>query len=83
MYIEKHVVVGERGQITIPKEIRDRENIRPNQLLKIVDVSGEISIKKISRICGEDLILSALSKAKLTEKDWVEIQKERETDDRR
>ncbi|MBI5332136.1 MAG: AbrB/MazE/SpoVT family DNA-binding domain-containing protein [Candidatus Aenigmarchaeota archaeon] len=79
MFIEKHVIVGERGQITIPKEIRDQENIRPNQLLKIVDISGEISIKKISKICGEDLILSALSKAhgKITMKDWEDIQKER------
>jgi AbrB family looped-hinge helix DNA binding protein len=79
MYIEKHVVVGERGQITIPKEIRERENIKPNQLLKITDAFGEISIKKTSRISGEDLIEKALFKAhgKITMKDWDDIQRER------
>ncbi|MFH0836825.1 MAG: AbrB/MazE/SpoVT family DNA-binding domain-containing protein [Candidatus Aenigmatarchaeota archaeon] len=84
MIIEKYVTVGERGQITIPNEIRKKEGIRPNQLLKITDVAGDISLKKISRVSGEDMILSALTKAKgkITEKDWIEIQKERDRDDR-
>jgi len=79
MIIEKYVKVGERGQIAIPKEIREREGIAPKQIVRIVNVGGEIIIKPQKRkIAPEDKILEILQKAKLGDKDWKEIRKERE-----
>ncbi len=40
-------IVGERGQITIPKEIRIREHIRGGDKVKVIDRDGEIVIKKV------------------------------------
>ena len=37
MIIEKYVIVGERGQIAIPKEIREVEHIYPKQRLKLIN----------------------------------------------
>jgi len=79
--IQKQVRVGERGQIVIPKEIRDKEGIEPQQILTIVDVAGNISIKppaKKQMKNPEQRILEILSEAKLTEEDWKEIEKERD-----
>ena len=39
------VIVGERGQITIPKEIRKKYGIKKKQPLIIEDKDGEIAIK--------------------------------------
>ena len=39
------VIVGERGQITIPKEIRKKYGIKKRQPLIIEDKDGEIVIK--------------------------------------
>ena len=79
MIIEKYVKVGERGQIAIPKEIREREGIEPKQIVRIVNVGGEIIIKPQKRKrAPEDKILEILQKAKLSGKDWKEIRKERE-----
>ena len=78
MIIEKYVRIGERGQIAIPKEIREKEGIHPKQLVKIIDIGGEIIIKpnKTSKV-HEDRVFEILQKAKLTDKDWEEIKKER------
>lgn len=79
MIIEKYVKVGERGQIAIPKEIREREGIEAKQVVRIVNVGGEIIIKPQRRKTSpEDRILEILQKAKLSDKDWKEIRKERE-----
>lgn len=79
MLIEKYVKVGERGQIAIPKEIRDREGIVPRQLVKIIDLGGEIIIRHHRREKEpEDRILEILQKAKLSSRDWEEIRTERE-----
>lgn len=77
MIIQEYVKVGERGQITIPKAIREKESIRPNMILRIIDMPGAIVIEKISTESPEDMILEALQAAKLTDEDWEEIQKER------
>ena len=78
MIIQEYVKVGERGQITIPKAIREKESIRPNMILKIIDIPGAIIIEKISTKSPEDTILDILREAKLTDEDWEEIQRERE-----
>ncbi len=41
--------VGKRGQITIPKEIREKENIDGGDKVEVVDREGEIVIKKVDR----------------------------------
>ena len=79
MIIEKYVKVGERGQIAIPKEIRDKEGIEPKNIVKVLDISGEIIIRtQKSKVSHEDRILEILQKSKLGDKDWEEIKKERE-----
>lgn len=38
--------VGERGQVTIPKELRDRMGIRPGQRLEFAEEDGRIVMRK-------------------------------------
>jgi AbrB family looped-hinge helix DNA binding protein len=38
--------VGERGQITIPKAIRDRHGLKKGALVEIDDTSGNICVRK-------------------------------------
>lgn len=79
MIIEKYVKVGERGQIAIPKEIREREGIEAKQIIKIIDIGGEIIVKPQKRVKPpEDRILEILQKSKLNDRDWAVIKKERE-----
>ena len=79
MIIEKYVKVGERGQIAIPKEMREKEGIEPKNIVRILDIGGEIIIRTQKRKKSpEDRILEILQKAKLGDKDWMEIRKERE-----
>lgn len=78
MIVEKYVKIGERGQIVIPKEIRDKENIQPEDRLKIINLDGEIIIKVEKQERQAELrALELLKKAKLTEKDWQEIRRMR------
>ena len=37
--------VGERGQVTIPKELRDRRGIKGGDEIKFVEVNDEIILK--------------------------------------
>ena len=79
MIIEKYVKIGERGQIAIPKEIRDNEKIQAKQIVKIINVGGEITIKTQKRKQSpEDRILEILQKSRLNDKDWEIIKKERQ-----
>lgn len=39
--------VGERGQVTIPKRLRDRLGIRPGQVLEIEEESGRLVVVKV------------------------------------
>ena len=77
MIIEKSVKVGERGQIAIPKEIREKEGIEPKQTIKVINVGGEIIIRLQRKKESEDKILELLQKAKLNDGDWEEIKRER------
>ena len=78
MIVEKYVKIGERGQIVIPKEIRDKENLQPEDRLKVIDLDGEIIIKVEKQERQAELrALELLKKAKLTEKDWQEIKRMR------
>ncbi len=39
--------VGERGQVTIPKPLRDRMGIRAGQRLEIEEHDGELVLRKV------------------------------------
>ncbi len=78
---KSYVKVGERGQVVIPKSMRDSAHIRPNQILRMKNIPGAIVIEKPSTIKSpEEKILEIFNKTKVkfTEKDWEEIHKERE-----
>ena len=78
MIIEKYVKVGERGQIAIPKEMREKEGIEPKQIVRLLDVGGEIIVRPQKRKKHEDRILEILKKIKLKDKDWEDIKRERQ-----
>ncbi len=79
MIVEKYVKIGERGQLTIPLEIRKEESIEPKQIVKIVDISGDIKIVPLKKGKEpEEDILDILQSVDLGKDAWKEIQKERE-----
>lgn len=44
------VKVGKKGQVTLPKEIRDREDLKEGELLEIKDMGeGAIFITKVDK----------------------------------
>ena len=79
MIIQRYAKIGERGQIAIPKDIREKEGIMPKQIVRIMSINGEISIKLLRKEKRpENKILEILERIKLTDKDWREIKKDRE-----
>jgi AbrB family looped-hinge helix DNA binding protein len=44
--------VGERGQVTIPKDIREKFGIRPNAEVEFKVVDGSIVLRKASKQIG-------------------------------
>lgn len=78
MIVEKYVKIGERGQIVIPKEIREKEHLETEDRLKIISIKGEIILKAEKQERRAELrALELLKKAKLTERDWQEIRRMR------
>jgi len=79
MIMEKYVKLGERGQVVIPKEIRDAMHLRKTQRIKMINIGSEIVMRPLKEEKEpEDTVLEILKKVKLTEKDWKEIQRERD-----
>jgi AbrB family looped-hinge helix DNA binding protein len=66
------VQINERGQITIPKELRNKANINPkdNLLLKIDDEGRIVLVKKDIFNDLEDLIKKDLISQGFSEKDF-------------
>lgn len=77
MMIEEIVKVGARGQIVIPSKIRRKEKIMPNTYVRVLNIEGKIVIDKV-KLTPANKLIKSLAALKLTEKDWQEIQKERE-----
>jgi antitoxin PrlF len=42
-------IVSEKGQITVPKAVRDRMGLRPGDELDVVEDHGRIVARKVSR----------------------------------
>jgi AbrB family looped-hinge helix DNA binding protein len=38
--------ISERGQITLPKKVRDRHGLRPNTEVEIVEVNHQLVLRK-------------------------------------
>ena len=77
--IEEIVKVGERGQIVIPSKIRKQEQIKSNSYVRVIDIDGRIVIDKI-KVRSVDRIINSLTSLGLTDKDWEDIQSERDID---
>lgn len=77
---EKYVRIGERGQIVIPKKMREESKMKPGEIVKIVNEPHQIVIRKEQKISGEELFFETLAKlkGKITMKDWDKVHKERE-----
>jgi AbrB family looped-hinge helix DNA binding protein len=81
MKIEDFVKVGTRGQIVIPKKIREQERIYPKQIMKITDFAGDIRIHRIGKppvsTSPEEKILENLQSIPFDKDVWEDIKKER------
>jgi len=73
------IQVNERGQITIPKELREKVNINPRDNLKIhVDEEGRLILFKKDLLDDlEDLIKRDLRNEGFSEEDFIEKVPER------
>lgn len=40
--------IGERGQVVIPKVIRDRMDLRPGQQVEFEEVDGRVMVRKVA-----------------------------------
>ena len=77
---ESVTVVGERGQITIPKLIREKEGLNAKDKVIVSIVDNKIVVEKFSREDKEKLMIEGYKKmAKLDEEiedEWKYVSKE-------
>lgn len=81
MISEKTVQIGEKGQITIPKAVRDYWGVHPNDLIRMTMLpSGLLMAHTIKKIVPEDRIFSTVSRMPKINADklWKEVESERE-----
>jgi len=81
MMYESESVVGERGQITIPKKIRDMEGIKANDTVVIKLEDDKIIVEKALNRKQKDALMKEyfLKYAQLDEqmaKDWDSVSSE-------
>ncbi len=56
--------IAKRGQITLPKKMRERQHLRDNDILLLMQLpSGDIVLRKEEIHKPEDMILRAIQKA--------------------
>ena len=41
------IKVGERGQVTIPKDLRDRYGLVPDSMIEFVEEQGELILRRV------------------------------------
>ncbi len=80
--LNKIVKVNQKGQITIPKSIREKEGICPMDMVKVSYVPSMIFVDKITREPDFRDIVDFFSSSGLGKKDWKRIQEEREESER-
>ena len=72
--------IAKRGQITLPKKMRERQQLHDNDMLIIMQLpSGDIVLRKEEVQKPEDRILEAIKKAPVFDSKaaWKEIKEER------
>ncbi len=81
-FIEK-VKLGKKGQVTIPKKIREEDSLKENDVFVVQHtMGGNIILTKQTTKTPEDLMLDAIMRApKINAKGaWEEIKRERKLD---
>lgn len=81
-FFEK-VKLGKKGQVTIPKNIRDEDQLKEDDVFIIQHApGGEIILTKQTTKAPEDLMLEAIMRSpRINAKEaWKEIRKERKLD---
>ncbi len=80
--VEK-IRIGKKGQITIPKRIRDEDQLKEDDIIIVTHMpGGEIILTKRNKTSPEDLMLDAIRKAQPFDwkKAWREVKEERRQD---
>jgi AbrB family looped-hinge helix DNA binding protein len=54
--------MGERGQVTIPKPVRDRLGLKPGQRLEVTDEAGRVVLVKL---LDDDAVMRRVGTLKL------------------
>ena len=79
-YFNETVKLGKKGQITIPKKIRDEDNLKENDSFTVSHMPGGdiILIKKTAKT-PEDLMIEVIMRAPPFDAKaaWEEVKKER------
>jgi AbrB family looped-hinge helix DNA binding protein len=60
-------IVSEKGQVTIPKRLRDRLGIRPGQVLDFDEDAGRLIASKVVEIDPIDAVYGTLSLGRRTD----------------
>ena len=79
----EQVKLGKKGQITIPKKIREEEHLKEDDVFIVQhNTGGNIILTKQTTKAPEDIMLEAIMRApKINAKAaWEEIKKERRLD---
>jgi AbrB family looped-hinge helix DNA binding protein len=61
--IHEVVKVGEKGQITIPSEIRAREDLKKGELLEVTYIDGTVVLMKLDKRGNLKMALELLGKS--------------------
>jgi len=78
-YTDK-VKLGKKGQVTIPKKIRDEDKLKENDVFIVVHIpGGDIILRKRQIKAPEDMMLEAIRRAPKfdAEAAWREVLEER------
>ncbi len=80
LFVEE-VQLAKKGQITIPKAIRDQDNLRENDFFILTHLpGGDLVLRKKIQRNPEDLMLDAIAKAPAfnAKAAWKEVIEERQ-----
>ena len=59
--------VAERGQVTIPKALRDRLGIRPGAILQFAEEKGRLIADKVDSMDAVDQVYGSLGRGRSTD----------------
>lgn len=72
-HIGMKAVVSEKGQVTIPKQLRDRLGIRPGEVLEFEEDDGRLVAVKQQRRAPLDLVYGILQGVGTTDELMTEL----------